>query len=214
MDTIDTRLDRAAEEAAAVRNGPPTEPVASVRRSLNRRTRLLTAASVIVVFGIVGSFALVAGQDESTPIVLAMNSSGEVAIAVGTFPHLVVDQAGWSVSGVQETPQSASYRYERGDEKLAIRIEFGDEDALNRLLSDRTVGAAVVSVTEVDEQLVALVQRDGGGTWIAIWGAAGRVYELVAVPMTSEDEVLRILGDLTIADEARWAEAVSDLPES
>lgn len=217
-----TRVVKAISETAATRpaltiDASSIAPMGSQRRLVPARG-LVAASVAIVALGVVALFAVVAEQDESAPILLAMSNSEEPAVAVGTFPHLVVEQPGWVLGGIEETSDSADYRYVRGDQRLAIHIEFGGEDALNALLSKRTTEAAEVYnvfLTEVGEQQVALVESEAGGTtWITIWGVTGRVYEMVASPMTSDGEVLDIFADITIADDARWAEAVSGLSES
>lgn len=216
-----TRAVKAMSETAPTKPNIDFESSPLARAGNQRRrvpARRLVAASVAVVFlGVVGLFAIVAGQQESTPMVLAMSNSEDPVVAVGTFPHLVVDQPGWVLSGVEETSDSADYRYERGDGQLAIHIEFGSEEALNALLSKRiaeTDEVHNVFLTEVGEQHVALLESEvGTTTWIALWGVSGRVYEMVASPMTSDRDVLDILGDVTIADDAEWADAVSGLSE-
>ena len=229
MNTIDTRLEQAAEDAATMKTRAPAQPVSSVRRSLRRRTRFLTATSLFLVLGIAGSFAVGVAQDGTNPpTLLAMSDNGESAVAVGTFPHLVIDQPGWVVTDVEETASTADYTYRGGDKVMTLHIEFGDEAGLNRLLSDRTAGATVVMLTDqvgmeasecaagVQEEVVdkadecgvgdwqvALVEHDGAG-WIAIWGASGRIYELTPPATLTEADVLDILGSLTVADEAQW----------
>ncbi len=66
----------------------------------------------------------------------------------------------------------------------------------------------VVEITEFDEQQVAILGTDDANSDItAVWGNAGRIYEMTTTGVESFDDVYSMLANLVVAEPAQWADA-------
>lgn len=210
---IDQELSRVMAAMSETAPPKPELDIAAERDTIpTRRPRRSVGwalASLVLALGVVGSLVVMSSQNSPAPIVVAMSNPEESSAAVGTFPHLII--VGWTLTGVEEDFNDVSYSYERNGEQATIDIEFGDQQALNERIADTvaTLGDPyVVEITEIDEQQVAILGTDdANGDISAVWGNAGRIYEMTTTGIESFDDVHSMLANVAVAEPAQWADA-------
>ena len=209
---MSSRVDRELSRVmVAMSETAPTRPDLTTwqeTKLTRRRSTVLRVAGVFALaLGLLGTVAVVNGRDTSPPMVLAMNNSGGATV-VGTFPRLLIE--GWTLTAVTEGIDSVDYQYEDGSARAAIHIEFGDQDALNRAYAAAEASLTdpfVVTIDEFDDQQVAFFGYDESPDHVAVWGDAGRVFELQMSEVGSLNEALTTWEAITVVDEAGWEEA-------